>query len=291
MTGFARARRSGEPGEVVVTIKSVNHRALDLHIHAGSEFDPFEPALRSLVKSHLSRGHVDLRISFNPAPGVRTGALNRPLFEAYLAAVRETADYGFSVEPDVQSALRITGMLSPTEDAEGPSGLELLLMETASEALLALRAFREREGASIVADIRKLNETIQRDAAAIAQLRSPVVEFIRRRLEERLKEMLNGIGMDPQRLAQEAALLADRGDIAEEISRLQVHSAELDALLAKGGELGKKLDFLLQEMNRETNTILSKTSGAGEAALQITSRGLEIKANIERMREQGLNLE
>jgi len=291
MTGFARARRSGEAGEIVVTIKSVNHRALDLHIHAGSEFDPFEPALRSLVKSHLSRGHVDVRIAFNPAPGSRSGALNRPLFEAYLAAVRETGDYGFNVEPDVQAALRITGMLSPSEDAEGPASLESLLIETATEALLALRAFREREGASIVADLRRFNETIRRDAATIAELRAPVVDYLRRRLDDRLRELLNGIGIDPQRLAQEAALLADRGDIAEEISRLQVHSAELDALLTKGGELGKKLDFLLQEMNRETNTVLSKTSGAGEPALQITSCGLEIKANIERMREQGLNLE
>lgn len=291
MTGFARARRSGEAGEIVVTIKSVNHRALDLHIHAGSEFDPYEPALRNLVKSHLSRGHIDIRISYNPAPGLRTGALNRPLFEAYLAAVRETADYGFTIEPDVQSALRITGMLSPNEEADGPSELEHLLIETATEALLALKAFREREGATIVADLRRLNETIRRDASDIAGLRTPVVDYLRRRLDDRLRELLNGVGIDPQRLAQEAALLADRGDIAEEISRLQVHSAELDALLAKGGELGKKLDFLLQEMNRETNTILSKTSGAGEPALQITSSGLEIKANIERMREQGLNLE
>ena len=97
--------------------------------------------------------------------------------------------------------------------------------------------------------------------------------------------------MEPQRLAQEAALLADRSDITEETGRLQVHSRELDALLDRGGELGKKLDFLMQEMNRETNTILSKTSGVGELGLKITAFGLEIKANIERIREQVLNLE
>lgn len=291
MTGFARARRSGEAGEVVVTLKSVNHRALDLHIHAGGEFDPFEPALRNLVKSRVSRGHLDLRISFNPAPGARSSALNRTLFETYLAAVREAAAYGLPAEPDVQSALRIAGMLSPSEEQESPSGLDALLLEVAAEALDALNAFRSREGQAIVSQLRELNARIRRDAAAIAELRSPVVEFLRRRLDERLRELLNGVALEPQRLAQEVAVLADRGDIAEEVSRLQLHSTELDALFDKGGELGKKLDFLLQEMNRETNTILSKTSGAGEAALNITSLALDVKANIERIREQGLNLE
>jgi uncharacterized protein (TIGR00255 family) len=291
MTGFARARRSGEAGEVIVTLKSVNHRALDLHIHAGAEFDPFEPAVRNLVKSRVSRGHVDVRIAFNPAPGIRSSALNRPMFEAYLAAVREAASYGLAAEPDVQSALRIAGMLAPTTEEDVPAGLEALLMESAREALDALNAFRAREGSAIVAELQQLNAVIRRDAAAIAELRAPVVDFLRRRLEERLRELLNGVALEPQRLAQEVAVLADRGDITEEVSRLQLHTAELDALLEKGGELGKKLDFLLQEMNRETNTILSKTSGAGEAALNITSLALEIKANVERIREQGLNLE
>lgn len=291
MTGFARARRAGECGEVVVTLKSVNHRALDLHMHAPAEFDALEPALRNLIKSGISRGHVDVRISFTPAPGARASALNRPLFEAYLAAVREAAEYGLKAEPDVQSALRITGMLAPNDDAEAPAELEALLLDAARDALEALKAFRAREGAAIVAQLKELNSAIRRDANAMAELRAPAVEFMRRRLDERLKELLNGVPVDPQRLAQEAALLADKSDIAEEIARLQLHANELDALFNKGGEIGKKLDFLLQEMNRETNTILSKTSGAGEAALQLTSYGLDVKANIERIREQGLNLE
>lgn len=291
MTGFARARRSGAAGEVVVTLKSVNHRALDLHIHAPAEFDPFEPALRSLIKSSLSRGHVDVRIGFTPAPGLRTNALNRPLFEAYLSAVREAAGYGFEARPDIQSALRIAGMLAPPEAGEGPPGLEDLLLEAARDALHALAAFRAREGTAIAAQLKDLNAAIRRDAGSMAELRGPVVEFMRRRLDERLRELINGVAIDPQRLAQEAALLADRSDIAEEIARLRLHADELDALLLKGGEIGKKLDFLLQEMNRETNTILSKTSGAGESALRLSSFGLDVKANIERIREQGLNLE
>ncbi len=117
------------------------------------------------------------------------------------------------------------------------------------------------------------------------------MEHFHARLNERLAELLDGVGLEPQRLAQEAAVLADRSDITEELGRLQVHSRELDALLNGGGELGKKLDFLMQEMNRETNTILSKTSGVGELGLKISALALEAKANIERIREQALNLE
>ena len=116
-------------------------------------------------------------------------------------------------------------------------------------------------------------------------------EIYQTRLTDRLREIAKGIAIDPQRLAQEAAILADRSDIGEELARLKIHSAQLDQLLQAGGEVGKKLDFLLQEMNRETNTILSKTNGAGEAALRITELGLRAKAAIEKVREQSLNLE
>ena len=159
------------------------------------------------------------------------------------------------------------------------------------DARAAPNLVREREGAEIRTLLTGHNVDVRRDAAEIEQLRKPAVEHFHKRLEERLAELLHGVAMEPQRLAQEAAVLADRSDITEEIGRLLVHSRELDVLLDKGGELGKKLDFLMQEMNRETNTILSKTSGVGELGLKITALGLEIKANIERIREQVLNIE
>lgn len=292
MTGFARSRRNSELGEVIATVKSVNHRALDLHSHLPSELEPFEPALRQLVKTHLKRGHIDLRLSFIPAHTTATHALNRPLFEAYLQSLDEIQTaYKIPTLPDPNAALRIPGMLAPPRDEDTPQALESEVMAAVAEALETLNSFRDREGGEIAELMRGHCRNVQRDADEIAQLRTQVNEVLQTRMRDRLAELLNGSNLDPQRLAQEAAVLADRSDITEELGRLQVHARELLELLTQGGEIGKKLDFLLQEMGRETNTVLSKTSAAGELGLRITALGLETKANIERIREQALNVE
>lgn len=293
MTGYARARRSNELGEVVATARSVNHRGLDLHIYAGENLEAFEPALRAAAKRHIKRGHLSLRVKFTPAHAGAGAALNRPLFEAYLKAVEEARrDYGVEGEPRLDTALRIPGMLAQAaEEEEAPEGLEALVVEAAEAALAALDEFRAREGADLKRIVRELNDAIRRDVEAVEACRMPAMEHYRARLEQRLKELTQGMDLDAQRLAQEAAILADKSDIAEEVGRLKVHTQELDAMLEAGGEAGKKLDFLMQEMSRETNTILSKTGGAGEFGLRVTSLALEIKANIERIREQALNLE
>lgn len=292
MTGFARVRRSDEPGEVTVTIKSVNHRALDIHLHIPSELEALEPALRQAVRAKVSRGHVDLRISFVPAHRVGSAALNRPLFESYLQALKIANDeFGIQSVADMNSALRIPGMLSPPRDEDAPAELEQLVLSAVEAAIDEFNTFRTREGASITGLMKECCLVVRRCADEIATHRESVTPWLRNRLEERLKELLEGTAIEPQRLAQEAAILADRSDIAEEIGRLQVHAAELLKLLENGGEAGKKLDFLLQEMNREANTILSKTSNAGELGMKITSAGIEAKSNIERIREQALNVE
>jgi uncharacterized protein (TIGR00255 family) len=139
--------------------------------------------------------------------------------------------------------------------------------------------------------MRKHNCQLAAAAAQMEALREGAAGQFQKRLQERLQELLKGAQIDPQRLAQEAAILADRSDISEELARLKIHSGQLAALLEAGGETGKKLDFLLQEMNRESNTILSKTSGAGEAGLKITELALAAKTAIEKIREQSLNLE
>jgi uncharacterized protein (TIGR00255 family) len=154
-----------------------------------------------------------------------------------------------------------------------------------------LNQFRSREGAELAALMRDLNRAIAAGAAEMADIRSRAIPAFQSRLSEKLNELLGNSALDPQRIAQEAALLADRSDIGEEISRLQIHSRQLDEILDAGGEVGKKLDFLLQEMNRETNTVLSKTSGIGELGLRITDLALAAKAGIEKIREQALNLE
>jgi uncharacterized protein (TIGR00255 family) len=165
------------------------------------------------------------------------------------------------------------------------------MLEMLDEALAALNAFREREGAEIAVVMRARNDEIRSAAARLGGIRERAVEYFHARLNDRLADLLKPAALDPQRLAQEAAILADKSDIGEEIARLGIHARQVDELLSGGVEIGKKLDFLLQEMNRETNTILSKTSGIGDVGLEITALGLAIKADIEKIREQALNLE
>jgi uncharacterized protein (TIGR00255 family) len=291
MTGFARVRTLTEHGEMICTLKSVNHRSLDVHMHLPADLDSYENAVRNTVKQRVSRGHVDVRISWHRAGGANLLALNKPLLEAWLAAYREAAAlHGLLGEPDLNAAFRIPGMLSET-DSEPDPALEAHLIDTVLEALSAFNLSREKEGAALAVVIREANARIAASAGDLLGLRATALPVLQERLQERLGNLLIVANIDPQRLVQEAAILADRSDITEEIHRLAIHSRDLNDLLAKGGEIGKKLDFLMQEMGRETNTILSKTSGAGELGLRITDLGIAVKAEIERIREQSLNIE
>lgn len=291
MTGYARIRKTFEQGEVVASLKSVNHRGLDLHFHMSSELDPFENALRTVLKRHLLRGHVQIQVRFVSSQDASAARWDHALLESYLGAFREAAArYGLPGAPDLNAALRMPGMFEPAQTEPDPA-LEQLLVAAVEEAIQALNQFREREGAAIAAEMRTRNRTVQQCAAEMEAIRSRALPNFQARLEERLADLLKGAQLDPQRLAQEVAFLADRSDISEELTRLKVHAAELEQLLANGGEVGKKLDFLLQELQREANTVLSKSSGVGETGLPLTALGLKVKAEIEKIREQALNLE
>jgi uncharacterized protein (TIGR00255 family) len=293
MTGFARVRRPLGQGELVISVKSLNHRGLDIHIHASSAVDPFENSIRALARSRLVRGHVEVRVSLPAAAADGSSiVLNRGMLDAYLKAFQEAAAaHGLPETPDLNAALRIPGMFADEKESETSAGTEEALLKTLGEALDELNAFRAREGAEIAAEMSAQNRRIGAAAERMEQIRAGASAAFQNRLSERLKELLNGVQIEPQRLAQEAAILADRSDIGEELVRLKIHSGQLAGLLEAGGEVGKKLDFLLQEMNRETNTILSKTNGAGEPGMRITELALETKAVIEKVREQSLNLE
>ena len=297
MTGFARARRPLGEGELVVSVKTLNHRALDVHVHAPSVADLFENTVRALVKSRLARGHVEVRITFPPATlNGSSVAINRTLLEGYLGAFRQVAaEHKLNAQPDLNAALRIPGMFGEAaEGSELPAGTEAAILDALEAALDELNQFREREGAEIAKEMFGHNARVGAAAEQMEKIRAGAQDVFQNRLAERLNDLLKGaqgIQIDPQRLAQEAAMLAERSDIGEELARLKIHSAQLAALLDAGGETGKKVDFLLQEMNRETNTILSKTSGAGEIGLRITELALAAKAAIEKIREQSLNLE
>ncbi len=292
MTGFARVRKTISDGEIAVGIKSVNHRGLDMHFHMAPELDPFEGAIRSAVKAKVARGHLQINVLFNRSAPADSSSLNRPLLQAYLQAFREAAgEFGGDDKPDLNAALRVPGMLQAGESAEPDAGLEQALLEATDEALEVLNRFREREGAAMAAEMRERCASVCDLAAQMEKIRSKATQAFQKRLNERLRELLRGAGIEPQRLAQEAAMLAERSDISEELIRLKTHAAQLEKLLDASGEVGKRLDFLLQEMNREANTILSKTGGLGDLGLTITDLALAAKAEIDKLREQSLNVE
>jgi uncharacterized protein (TIGR00255 family) len=293
MTGFARVQKTTEHGDIAVSLKSVNHRGLDLHFHLGAELDSLEHVMRATLKRAVLRGHVDVRCSvMRPANGA-SGSLNLPLFRSYLAAFRKAAaEEGIDAQPDLNRILLLPGILGASSDPLAPdTTAEKAILAALQEAIDALNQFRAREGAELAAFIREQNAAIMAGGEEMQRIRASAIPAFHKRLVEKLQELLGNTMIDPQRLAQEAALLADRGDIGEEISRLQIHSRQLNEILESGGEVGKRLDFLLQELNRETNTILSKTSGLGDLGLRITELALASKAAIEKIREQALNLE
>ena len=291
MTGFARVRKTVEEGEITVSLKSVNHRGLDLHFHLPSDLDPMENEIRSAIKSGMARGHIQLHISIARTTG--TGAaLNRQLLDLYLQAFREAAaQYQLTGEPDLNAALRMPGMLSVASDDELGDETRKAVLEAVTEAVAILNTFREREGAATAEEMRQRGRNLVTLAHRMEEIREGAIPAFQKRLKEKLADLLHGVGIDPQRLAQEAAVLADRSDISEELVRLRTHSAHLETILTGSGEAGKRLDFLLQEMNREANTVLSKTGGLGDLGLTITDLALAAKSEIDKIREQSLNLE
>jgi uncharacterized protein (TIGR00255 family) len=294
MTGFARVSRSTPAGELTLSIKTVNHRGLDLHFHMPMEFDAVEPALRSAIRKRISRGHVQVQMFFKRTVDADGAAcINETLLRAWLDSFRDLAErFGIDSKPDLNQALRLPGMIESRGNApSADTGVEAEALAAAHDAIEELDRFRLREGTAIEAELRARAASIRELVVRMEDIRGRALPHFQQRLRDRLGELLGGAQIDPARLAQEAALLAERSDISEELVRLKTHADEAEALLSAEGETGKKLDFLLQEMNRETNTILSKTGGLGEQGLTLTSLGLAAKAEIDRIREQSLNIE
>jgi uncharacterized protein (TIGR00255 family) len=293
MTGYALVRQETSAGELTVSLRSVNHRGLDLHFYLATEFAPFENALRSLLKERLGRGHVEIRMSLvSEAQNDRSG-YNRELLKRYLTAFRQAdAEFGLHSKPDLNVLLGLPGIWESARDTKplSPSFAEEAVA-VAGACVDELNSYRDREGRELQSAIVRELDALDESRLQIAAVRSDAVPQFAARLQERLRSLLGDQTLPPNRLIEEAAVLADRSDVQEELTRLEVHSRELRRMLDDGGEVGKCLDFLLQEINRETNTILSKSSALGDSGLTITNAGVQMKANIERMREQALNLE
>lgn len=292
MTGFARARVESGWGTVTVSLRAVNHRALDPHFHMTAELDPLEGAIRKALKEKMARGHVDVRVSLQRAGAAGGAHWNRELLGAWLRAFSEASrEHGLESKPDLNAAFRLPGMLTDEGGEDPASDLEESLMKAVNEALDELNAVRSREGAALAAEMLAHVTVIRKSAAQIEAARAEVSQVLHARLREKLSELLGSMALDPARIAQEAAMLADRSEIAEETARLGIHIAALDDLLRAGGEVGKKIEFLLQEMLRETNTILSKSNSGGEPGRRVAELALAVKSEIEKIREQALNLE
>jgi uncharacterized protein (TIGR00255 family) len=297
MTGFAQARVDRDGNSLRINLRSVNHRFLDLHLRMPDGFEIFEPRIRQTIRNGLRRGHVDVNIYYEP--GV-TGAIevNRAVAEAYLKAVeRLRQDFGVNSEPDLIALFRLPGVVAAPGTAgellsdEAQERLGTQLDACLEQALNKLEAMRRSEGQSLAEELQRILARIAARTSEIERLAEGVRPAIARRLTERLEELLKGAQLDPARLAQEAALLAERSDVSEELARLRSHVEQFQNLLFGGGEAGKKLDFLLQEMQREANTLLSKTPGVESEGLAITGLALEVKSDIERLREQAQNVE
>jgi uncharacterized protein (TIGR00255 family) len=292
MTGFARVRKEIPQGELVLSLKSVNHRGLDLHFHLPNELDALENDIRGVVKNGVARGHVQIHVALTRTVVGDAAPLNRAMLHAYMAAFREGAQlYAIQAQPDLNSALRIPGMISTGDEEELGEAVTKALLEATAEAVVLLNVGREREGAATALEMGQRCQSICGLVSRMEEIRAGAVAVFQKRLREKLADLLRGAGIEPQRLAQEAAILADRSDIAEELMRLRTHAAQLESMLAGEGEIGKRLDFLLQEMNRESNTVLSKTGGLGDLGLTITDLALSAKSEIDKIREQSLNLE
>jgi uncharacterized protein (TIGR00255 family) len=272
-----------------LSLKSVNHRFLDLHFRLPSGSDSIEMQLRRLLKEKIARGHVEVTLSLERG-GSEALALNRPLVSAYIAAFRAAAsEFSVPAEPDLNTILRIPGALDSASNAVG-GALESAVMATIGEVLDRLNQMREQEGHSIERELRERMAHLREAVKLVQAHRRTMLQSYLERLQSRLQELL-GASPDRERVLQEAALLVDRSDVQEEIVRLENHIQHFLGFLDEHGEVGKKLDFLLQEMNREANTLLSKTSGLAGEALKITEAGLSMKAEIEKSREQVQNLE
>ena len=292
MTGFARVRKEIPQGELVLSLKSVNHRGLDLHFHLPNELDALENDVRTVVKRGVARGHVQIHAALTRNVVGDAAPLHRAMLHAYMAAFREGAQlYAIQAPPDLNSALRIPGMISTGDEEDLGEAVTQALLDATAEAVALLNVAREREGAATALEMRQRCQSICDLVSRMEEIRSGAVAVFQKRLREKLADLLRGAGIEPQRLAQEAAILADRSDIAEELMRLRTHAAQLESMLSGSGEIGKRLDFLLQEMNREANTVLSKTGGLGDLGLTITDLALSAKSEIDKIREQSLNIE
>lgn len=287
MTGYGTGSAQKNETTVSVEIKTVNHRFLDLHVRLPREYQSLEAEIQALVRGKLDRGRADVNVTVQNS-GSTAFQINSGLIRNYLdAAEKVRADFNIEGSLDMRAILTLPGVLQNSEDVSADIAvLSELVKQSMQEALEGVMKMRQQEGEALRADMLQNLAGIELSTGRIHALSgnsaAEHLEFLR----ERLAQLLPQGTMDPQRLAQEAALIADKCDIGEEIARMRSHIEQYRMLLEVKEKPGKKLDFLLQEMQREANTILSKSGN-----LEITQHGISIKTDVEKLREQVQNVE
>jgi uncharacterized protein (TIGR00255 family) len=293
MTGYAQAERVEHGFSMRVSVRSVNHRFLDLHVRVPEGFEPFEPRIRHVVRERVRRGHLDVTLRYEPA-GPAAFVINEQVAAAYIQALNGLRkQFSIQAEADLTSVLRLPGVIGlPATTLDGElAKLEDVLTACLREALDKLDRMRGHEGDALRREMLGRLANITDLVARVHPLAERARPAFAKRLEMRLQELLAETQLDPVRITQEAAMVAERSDISEELTRLASHVRQFESVLSTAPDAGKKLDFLLQEMQREANTMLSKTPGHEAEGLEITTFGLEIKSEIEKLREQVQNIE
>jgi uncharacterized protein (TIGR00255 family) len=289
MTGYGRGSADGEGFSVSVDLKTVNNRFLDVHLRLSGELSSLEPTIKRQISARLSRGRVDVNVNFEKTSQTAY-EINRPLIAGYVDALRNMQEeFHIGGELDINVLARLPGALQPSRDGlndEVVAGIEKAL----AEGLDQLERMRAQEGETLRREMAERIEKITALVPTIEDAAASLVDAYRVRLQKRIGELLSRAGqvveIDPARLAQEVAYLSDRSDVSEEMVRLRSHLTQFREALDSTGETGKMLDFLLQELNREANTTLSKSTD-----LSIKETALAIKAEVEKIREQVQNVE
>ena len=288
MTGFGRCEAAGENGRFTVEIKSVNHRYLDMNIRTPKKMSFFESAVRGELKSCISRGKVDVYISYEDLSG-HTGAVHysRETAREYLTHLRQMAeDFGLTDDVSVSVLSGYPEVFTLEETGVDEEKLWKELREVLLEAAEKFVESRILEGQKLREDLEEKLAGIRRRTDFIEGRFPEVVSAYRRRLEEKVRELLGSAEIDENRVLTEVTLFADRACVDEEIVRLKSHIEAVEKALREETPVGRKLDFIVQEMNREANTILSKSGD-----LEITGCAIELKTEIEKIREQIQNIE
>ena len=288
MTGYGRAVETVNGREFTVELRSVNNRYLDCSVKLPRTLNYAEDAVKQAVKASVSRGKVDVFISMKAETGEDVKiSLNEAVLTGYLAAMHRMVDqFGVADDISVSTVSRLPDVFSIERPEVDEEQLLADLLSVVAKALEGYDAMRRTEGAAMEQDLRSRGNTILELVAQVEQGSAQTVSDYRARLEAKLQEVLANTTIDESRILTEAAIFADKVAVDEETVRLRSHLQQMDAMLTAGGAMGRKLDFLLQEMNRETNTIGSKCSDVRLARIVV-----DMKAELEKIREQTQNIE